>query len=217
MKISWNSITFTLLSKIYKMTNMHTTSLKAFMVPKLEWGPHGLGGYWCCCHIQIKRLYLNMKIPMVSSSHLCISLNIKNIMWFEWQQVLNSFIHMCFYRGTWLEGLAYGSTNIVIFEVWWSTYYCTIISLLPNITKINNIKPMNKWYLAYLFMWTIWGKEQHWAHVQAHIQHHVIIHVKRPHMFGGYGFNSKFHINSIASEFWNCEDPEQAMNPPGPP
>lgn len=83
-----------------------------------------------------------------------------------------SYTCACFYRGTWLEGLAYGLTNIVIFEVWWSTYYCTIISLLPNITKINNIKPMNKWYLAYLFMWTIWGKEQHRAHVQAHIQHH---------------------------------------------
>jgi hypothetical protein len=33
-------------------------------------------------------------------------------------------------------------------------------------------------------------------------------------MFGGYGFGSKFHINSIASEFWNYEDPKQAMNPP---
>jgi hypothetical protein len=38
--------------------------------------------------------------------------------------------------------------------------------------------------------------------------------VKRPHMFGGYGFGSKFHINSIGSEFWNYEDPKQAMNPP---
>ncbi len=133
--------------------------------------------------IKIKRLYLNMKIPMVSSSNLCVSFNIKNVMWFEWKQVLISFIHMCFYRGTWLEVLAYGLTNIVILQVWWSTCYCTIISLLPNITKINNIKPMNKWYLAYLFMWTIWGKEQHQAHVQAHIQRHVIIGKKATHVW----------------------------------
>jgi hypothetical protein len=42
-------------------------------------------------------------------------------------------------------------------------------------------------------------------HMLKHIFSIMSSFVKRPHMFGGYGFGSKFHINSIASEFWNCE------------
>jgi hypothetical protein len=163
MKITWNSLTFTLLVKFLQNDKCAHHLIESFYGTQIGVGTSGFGRVLVLPHPNqtkkiIKRLYLNMKIPMVSSSNLCVSFNIKNVMWFEWKQVLNSFIHMCFYRGTWLEGLAYGLTNIVILEVWWSTCYCTIISLLPNITKINNIKPMNKWYLAYLFMWTIWGK-----------------------------------------------------------
>jgi hypothetical protein len=186
MKITWNSLTFTLLVKFLQNDKCAHHLIESFYGTQIGVGTSGFGRVLVLPHpnqTKIKHLYLNAKIPMVSSSNLCLSFNIKNVMWFEWKQVLISFIHMCFYRGTWLEGLAYGLTNIVIFEVWWSTCYCTIISLLPNITKINNIKPMNKWYLAYLFMWTIWGKEQHQAHVQAHIQRHVIIGKKATHVW----------------------------------